>query len=552
MPDPGESKHLPTLPPGLRFPDPRALAPAGDAHAGRGRRQVPGFDPYYKWLGIPPSEQPPNYYRLLGLTKFESDSDVIQAAADRQMAHVRTYQTGSHTALSQQILNELAKAATFLLRADRKAEYDRDLIASESKAAIPAKAVLPDADLESTPISEPDSNFAIPLSSRRSVAHRKPKSSLSPLLLVGAVGTIVAVLIVASVFRSPPDIAEERTAKQSADRDKTSRSRPDDPAPVRQIDDVGAKAAQKTLETNPADPETGEVKFPIGQWVDVLRLVDTTQNVVEGDWSRTGNAVDVAQRRESRLAIPVAVDGSYDLEVEFNRLEGKGEVRVRIPVGPNACDVEWSQESRVSGLDMLDGRHAVDDRNPTKVSSPDLQNGHVYRLLIMVRLPGPDRATIDVLIDGKPFLPHWEGNPAALAVNRTWIMPTQDHLGLCAFASKVRFGVARLRMVTGHASVDGAPPNGAEGQAPLRFTKWIYPADESGKPGFFEQHGAEWLETKAGTVMAHFKESARTAEYVELFDPSRGLWVRLKPTEYSFSRDRAKWFPIAKGAPAAD
>ena len=24
------------------------------------------FDPYHIWLGIPPEEQPPNHYRLLG------------------------------------------------------------------------------------------------------------------------------------------------------------------------------------------------------------------------------------------------------------------------------------------------------------------------------------------------------------------------------------------------------------------------------------------------------------------------------------------------------
>ncbi len=28
------------------------------------------FDPYYTSLGIPPEEQPPNYYRLLGLSLF--------------------------------------------------------------------------------------------------------------------------------------------------------------------------------------------------------------------------------------------------------------------------------------------------------------------------------------------------------------------------------------------------------------------------------------------------------------------------------------------------
>ena len=42
-----------------------------------------GFDPYRKWLGIPPQEQPPNHYRLLGIGLFESDFDVISNASDR-------------------------------------------------------------------------------------------------------------------------------------------------------------------------------------------------------------------------------------------------------------------------------------------------------------------------------------------------------------------------------------------------------------------------------------------------------------------------------------
>ena len=28
------------------------------------------FDPYESWLGIPPEDQPPNHYRLLGLKPF--------------------------------------------------------------------------------------------------------------------------------------------------------------------------------------------------------------------------------------------------------------------------------------------------------------------------------------------------------------------------------------------------------------------------------------------------------------------------------------------------
>ncbi len=88
------------------------------------------FDPYLKWLGIRESTRPINHYRLLGLELFESDPDVISMAADRQMAHIRTYQNGPHGELSQQILNELSRARRTLLVADKKSQYDQQLQAS--------------------------------------------------------------------------------------------------------------------------------------------------------------------------------------------------------------------------------------------------------------------------------------------------------------------------------------------------------------------------------------------------------------------------------------
>ncbi len=88
------------------------------------------FDAYHKWLGIPPSESAnagPNHYRLLGLGLFESDPDVIQAAADRQMAHVQTYKNGPQASLSQKLLNEISAAKICLLKAPKKAAYDEEL-----------------------------------------------------------------------------------------------------------------------------------------------------------------------------------------------------------------------------------------------------------------------------------------------------------------------------------------------------------------------------------------------------------------------------------------
>jgi formylglycine-generating enzyme required for sulfatase activity len=86
-----------------------------------------GFDPYHRWLGIPPAEQPPNHYRLLGLSQFETDPEVIRDAVFQRIAHVRTYQLGPHSALSQKILNELGAAKACLLDPEAKAAYDKSL-----------------------------------------------------------------------------------------------------------------------------------------------------------------------------------------------------------------------------------------------------------------------------------------------------------------------------------------------------------------------------------------------------------------------------------------
>jgi hypothetical protein len=82
------------------------------------------FDPYYKWLAIPPKDQPPNHYRLLGVELLESDADVIANAADSRMAQLKLYQTGDHVNDAQRLLNEVAAARTCLLNSERKDEYD--------------------------------------------------------------------------------------------------------------------------------------------------------------------------------------------------------------------------------------------------------------------------------------------------------------------------------------------------------------------------------------------------------------------------------------------
>lgn len=111
------------------------------------------FDAYHKWLGIPRHQQPPTHYRILGLEPFESDPDVIQAAAERQMAHIQSYKIGPQSDLSQRLLNEIAKAKVCLLDPDCKADYDRSL--RESHAAS-ATARLPESPASHVKQAIPD------------------------------------------------------------------------------------------------------------------------------------------------------------------------------------------------------------------------------------------------------------------------------------------------------------------------------------------------------------------------------------------------------------
>jgi len=88
---------------------------------------ISSFDPYHAWLGIQPNEQPADYYRLLGVPRFEPDAGRIARAADERMALVRSYQVGPRGKHTQKLLNELSAARVCLLSVRSRQEYDAAL-----------------------------------------------------------------------------------------------------------------------------------------------------------------------------------------------------------------------------------------------------------------------------------------------------------------------------------------------------------------------------------------------------------------------------------------
>lgn len=85
------------------------------------------FDPYRKWLGIPEDQRPPNHYQLLGIAPDEQDLEVIEAAAVRQSAFVRNFQSGKYGAEATRLLTEIAAARLCLLDPAKRARYDTEL-----------------------------------------------------------------------------------------------------------------------------------------------------------------------------------------------------------------------------------------------------------------------------------------------------------------------------------------------------------------------------------------------------------------------------------------
>jgi len=212
------------------------------------------FDPYYTWLGIPPQQQPPNHYRLLGIELFESNPDVIESAADQRMAHLRSFQTGKHGHLTQKLLNEVAAAKICLLDAKKKAEHDATL--QEKLATQQAEAV--EADVFSS-----FDEAASTASSVSTTAKGKPKPNMA--MIVGvAVASVAVVLIAIWVFLSGRKLPNESravaTRDQSIDADKKAEAEKA-AAEKKAEEERKAKAEQKAaVEKAAAEKKAAEEK----------------------------------------------------------------------------------------------------------------------------------------------------------------------------------------------------------------------------------------------------------------------------------------------------
>lgn len=82
---------------------------------------------YQEWLEIPADRLPPNHYALLGVPDYESDTDVIEAAAKARSAYLHQMAAGPNRKVVQDLLGRVAMARRTLLSEASRAEYDHAL-----------------------------------------------------------------------------------------------------------------------------------------------------------------------------------------------------------------------------------------------------------------------------------------------------------------------------------------------------------------------------------------------------------------------------------------
>ncbi|HUT92094.1 MAG TPA: hypothetical protein VMY37_21550 [Thermoguttaceae bacterium] len=162
------------------------------------------FDPYWQWLAIPPAEQPPHHYRILGLRLFETDRPMVARAARARIEHVRSCHDGSHPEAAERVLAHLAAARDTLLSPELKAQYDNLLVQRES-ARVPQPAAPPRQPTRTSPVN------VVAHGPRWDPENRRTKLSPTSLIVFGMAAALALALGLA-LWSSPTDDPERRAS----------------------------------------------------------------------------------------------------------------------------------------------------------------------------------------------------------------------------------------------------------------------------------------------------------------------------------------------------
>ncbi|MEQ8785487.1 MAG: LamG domain-containing protein [Pirellulaceae bacterium] len=541
------------------------------------------FNAYHVWLGIPPKDQPPHHYRLLGLELFEDELGVIENAADRQMGHVRRHQSGRHSALSQQILNEISAARVCLLSAERKQAYDAELRAKLAPSpppvpvGIPVAAAIPTASSPTAPPPLPETTTAppkappprpAPAPARSSPARSSPAKPESvatdephrakslPWNLIALWGGVAGlggflalallVTIVLWLFRDST-IAETPTvptvAQADADGPPTADEAYDPEAdpeagsiPPPEVATDPPPPTPPKAEPPPSLPEPFALREMASSPVDLLAAIDPANGAVRGTWNRRDDGPlevlppDPLEEKLlgtrapiNLLAAPIAPPKDYRLKLIAVRRSGLGGLGVGLVFGdaPRQVLLRIDEGGVSSGVEGIDGKSVVEA--PLARRATPLFAPDKETQLVLEVVDDQVTVTAGALGDeaGETVF-QWQGDAASLSPAADWTIPHDGALYLAVEDA----GFEILALELSRVEKPAPPPTVTEPPAPL--ARWTFNEDLRDEVG--EMHGAAqggakvnsgrlWLDGSSFVVTA--------ATPLELTEKTLEVWLTL-------------------------
>ncbi|MDH3585123.1 MAG: hypothetical protein OER86_13010 [Phycisphaerae bacterium] len=218
--------------------------------------------------------------------------------------------------------------------------------------------------------------------------------------------------------------------------------------------DTIAKLSLKAVEAQLDKLDQKQAGSSPGRLIDVLRVTNPRKHAMGGAWSaREGQlhlAIDAAPF--SKIRFPVIPRGSYELAISFTRSKGAWSMGPILPVGDRAVafQISWHRSGKFfAGLHQLGGR-----AGPQNETTRDgtLVDGHRYNLVVRVLLGKDEKAKIQVLLDGRPYLA-WQGPISALSQDSKFAIQNPVSLGWVAYRTSMVFHSVKLRMLSGRATL---------------------------------------------------------------------------------------------------
>lgn len=207
---------------------------------------------------------------------------------------------------------------------------------------------------------------------------------------------------------------------------------------------VGVAPSQSTTEVQ--TPEALDDSRSSMNTVDVLKAIDLGRDAVSGTWTMNEGSLIGSADVRARVMLPVVPPPAYDMEMDIERISDWDQCGVILVCGGR--QVQVCLGARIGGksgnftcIEMVDGHGAGED-NPTLVRRELLPHGIRQTIRCEVR-----EASI-TLFRGLERILHWEGNPKALQLHGSLLLPRQDQLAFTTYQGKYRISRVELTPVS--------------------------------------------------------------------------------------------------------